>query len=770
MKKFLGLIALACLSGQFAYAQMGTVYYQPDTVVKVFGTGSDEKLLAGCGGFNSPQFAVGDLNNDGRKDLVIFEKGSAQIKTFINYGTPGNPDYKYRPAYAANFPTVNEFLKLADYNCDNVPDLIQRGYTGYSIWRGSYNTNNELTFTFYRDLYYYQQNNGWINAYSEPNDVPGMEDIDNDGDLDFLSFDITGGKIDWYRNMRVEDGLPCDSIRLRRQDACWGKSFQGFIRSYALGTSCYTPPFMLANNSDDEEAVSSSESTSKTTHTGNTICLLDADGDGDYDYLNGNVSFADIQYLTNGRVDYNHIRDTMIAQDTIWGANGIDLSNVQWPAAFWVDYDDDGDKDLVFSPHAEGAADNYKTITWYKNTVSDNAPNFVYQSDTLMVSETIDMGSHSHPVFYDYDKDGKPDLFIGADGFYQANGTLRGQIAYYKNISTTGNPSFELQTLNFANISSLNIPGATPAFGDLDNDGKDDMVLGHADGSVTFYRNDAASASVQPIWTMQTLTLKDNNSNNIDSGNAASPVIYDMDGDGKKDLVIGNKVGWLYYYKNVGTTAGTVVLQHQTSKLGLARTDRLNLLSGYSAPYIGRVDNSNVEYLVIGSNSGTLHLYTGFQGGNVTTAYTLLDTAYSSLNNTIPYYGGYRSAPAFADIDGDGSYEMMMGNVLGGVTIYRNIGPLHIPGTILSGANKQFSNVYPNPAKDQLFISWTNENVKNREDVTVSLYNAVGALVSQVTKTAADKKVEMQLTVSAGIYFCKVTIGSNTELHRVVIR
>src|SRR5690606_22679489 len=110
--------------------------------------------LGFAGGFNNPQFAMGDLNNDGKQDLVIFERGSEWIRTFVNTGTAGNPDYRYRPQYAKHFPQAREYLKLVDYNCDNIPDLIHRGNNGFSIYKGYYNTNNELSFNYYKDLFY----------------------------------------------------------------------------------------------------------------------------------------------------------------------------------------------------------------------------------------------------------------------------------------------------------------------------------------------------------------------------------------------------------------------------------------------------------------------------------------------------------------------------------------------------------------------------------------------------------------------------------------
>src|SRR4051794_29605989 len=88
--------------------------YQHDTAVKVYAYGR-EQTLAFCGGFNNPQFTMGDLNHDGLPDLVVYEPGNS-VRTFINEGTAGHPNYRYAPDYALKFPPAIDYLILADYN------------------------------------------------------------------------------------------------------------------------------------------------------------------------------------------------------------------------------------------------------------------------------------------------------------------------------------------------------------------------------------------------------------------------------------------------------------------------------------------------------------------------------------------------------------------------------------------------------------------------------------------------------------------------------
>ena len=66
----------------------------------------------------------------------------------------------------------------------------------------------------------------------------------------------------------------------------------------------------------------------------------------------------------------------------------------------------------------------------------------------------------------------------------------------FKNTGTFNQATFKLIMI-FANLSNLplntilNIPvaGVSPSFGDLDDDGDDDMILGDADGKLHFFEN-----------------------------------------------------------------------------------------------------------------------------------------------------------------------------------------------------------------------------------------------------------------------------------------
>lgn len=734
LKALCGILLMAGLAGGRAAAQSQGRVYVEDSAIRVQVGGADRQIAWG-GGFNSPQVSMADLNHDGLLDMVTFERSTSQVKTFINKGTPGNPSYSYMPRYAQNFPHswdsgIYDYLILADYNRDSIMDIFHHGCCGFTVWRGYYNSNNELAFRYFGVLKVTSPAFGTFAAFSQNSDIPGIGDLDGDGDLDFLAYNVIGRNVFLYKNCQEERHLPKDTIVVCYNENCWGSMFQYIERTYVLGVgNCDTTGITGCKT---------------TMHSGNTICMVDMDGDGDMDILDGSISYNDIQYLKNGRKEFLRPRDTVIAQDSTWQSGGRKAYMPVWPAAFWVDVDADGDKDIVISPHADGGSENYRTMALYRNNGSNAAPNFVYQHDTFMVDRSLDFGTASYPLSYDYNRDGRPDLLVGSDGYY-TSGVYRSRLAYYQNQVINGKATFVLQTLDLNGTSALNFEGAAPAVGDLDNDGKDDLVLGHVDGSLSFYRNTAASNSVQPVWTLSQIMLRSQANDTINVGYNAAPCIYDLNKDGKKDLIIGHQGGTLYYYRNTGGS-GQLRLQKITDTLGGVVANPANLFSGFSAPFIGRTDNLNTDYLLVGNDVGMIRRYTGFQNGNDTGSFVLADADYSYLDV------GARSTATVADYDGDGKMDMILGNYLGGLNLYRQ--NLVVSAAVAGADARQGFRLYPNPAGENISLEWLEPL---QEAAQCQIVDATGRVALVRTITAGTVAVTMPVAqLAPGMYQCVV--------------
>lgn len=94
---------------------------------------------------------------------------------------------------------------------------------------------------------------------------------------------------------------------------------------------------------------------------------------------------------------------------------------------------------------------------------------------------------------------------------------------------------------------------AAPACVDWDEDGEMDMLAGNQTGNVRLYLNDGGDSV--PVFS---------SFSNIASGGTAillyrnCPQVYDMNMDGKKDLLCGANDYSIYYYENTGTNASPV--------------------------------------------------------------------------------------------------------------------------------------------------------------------------------------------------------------------
>ena len=77
-----------------------------------------------AGGLNSCQFGKIDIDLDGIKDLVIFDRQGSRILPFINDGIPDSVSYTFHPELASLFPALHDWVYFYDYDCDGKEDIF----------------------------------------------------------------------------------------------------------------------------------------------------------------------------------------------------------------------------------------------------------------------------------------------------------------------------------------------------------------------------------------------------------------------------------------------------------------------------------------------------------------------------------------------------------------------------------------------------------------------------------------------------------------------
>lgn len=233
-------------------------------------------------------------------------------------------------------------------------------------------------------------------------------------------------------------------------------------------------------------------------------------------------------------------------------ADGSDIEVPGYSVPSFVDWNNDKLKDLVVG---QGGATKDGKVRVYLNVGTESEPEFsdyfYVQSNgsDLTCSASGCMGCF--PMVDYWDKDDRKDLLVGL-----ANGTIK----IYLNIGTDEEPTFDGGTLLKAGDDVIDVGSrATPTVVDWNNDGAKDMVVGAYDGKIHVFSNCGCSGIIPPDFSYSSssgdLVQEGRRNNLVVPGRRSSPVIMDLDGDGKKDILTGNTDGELLLYSNAATDA-----------------------------------------------------------------------------------------------------------------------------------------------------------------------------------------------------------------------
>jgi uncharacterized protein (DUF2141 family) len=232
---------------------------------------------------------------------------------------------------------------------------------------------------------------------------------------------------------------------------------------------------------------------------------------------------------------------------------------------------------------------------------------------------------------------------------------------------------------------------STPTFVDIDGDGDKDVFIGDFTGTISYYQNTGTAAV--PVFTMLTGTA--NPFDGVTVGHYSTPSFVDIDGDGDMDAFIGVDDGTIRYYKNTGTAAAPVF----TVQTGAANPLDIVDIGSYSIPSFVDIDGDGDMDAFIGAGDGTITYYKN-TGTTTAPAFIVQTGAANPLNGVDVLY---LSAPAFVDIDGDGDMDAFIGDLYGTISYYKNTGTATTPAfTEQTGAANPFDGVdvgyYSSPA------------------------------------------------------------------------
>lgn len=738
-KKYLHVVIsfFACTSSFGQYTLL------PDTSISVFENGF--KLdKAWAGGLDCPMYSAIDLNNDNVKDLFIFDHKTNRVLTFINANIPNTIRYIYAPGYASLFPSqLHDWALLYDYNNDGLPDIMTHGNGGIAVYRNNGFTPS-LSFSFITNQVntYYNFGSFFLsNIYASPLNVPTFNDMDNDGDMDILSFPLGGSYVEYHKNYAMDSLGTANAFLFYNIRVCWGYfALAATVQKAALPpgtiTSGYCPAYPASSPRISGGTNSKKETESTSLHSGNILLSVDMDGDTDKDILLGDILGPSLLYVENGGdIDSAYA----ISQDTLFPSYNVPVRMENIAAPYILDLDNDNKEELLVANYNSdifsGAGENYENTMLYQNVSPTAAKQFQYIKNTFMTDEMIDVGSGSHPVFFDVDADGLLDLLVASDFYYDTTSHLPAQISYYRNTGTSTNPQFNLITRDYMSLSTYNFLGLYLTFGDLDNDLDQDMVVGNNDASLTHFENTAGPGNpanfILATFNYQNISVGGNGMQSI-------PLLYDLNKDGLLDLVIGSRLGKLHYYRNTGSVANPV-FTFVTDTLGSVDVKNNSVL-GYSVPVL--FQNGGVTELLVGNYDGFIYRYTNIDN-NLGGSFTLSSNKYQNV------FEPQNCSPALADINNDGWRDIIAGNGAGGLRAYI--------GTLVSVSEASIPKpgfiFYPNPVGEILLLEF--EDTYAQTERTVTIYNVIGKKVIEVKTSDARVNLNVQQLMS-GSYVVSV--------------
>ncbi|MCF8366444.1 MAG: T9SS type A sorting domain-containing protein [Bacteroidales bacterium] len=686
---------------------------------------------AWAGGFNCPQFSEIDLNNDGKKDLVTFERNFyGVVKTFINTGNAGESVYKYDPSFRMFFPQMRNWMLLRDYNCDGKEDIFTSVPAGIAVYRNDSEGAN-LKFSQVTFLLIGEGLNGPGPVYVSPPDIPAIEDIDGDGDLDILSFNIVGSTVEYHKNLSMELYGNCSALEFELKNTCWGYFIEdNNNNNVTLFDTC-------------DVNVPNPEKSEK--HPGSSLLAIDLSGNGVKDILIGDINYPNLIMLTNGGTNTSAVMKDFSGS---FPPNTTPVNITMFPASYFLDADNDGLKDLIVAPNNPNTSENFNNVWLYKNVGDEMIPAFEFQKSNFLFDEMIDVGERSFPVFFDENSDGLSDIVAGNFGYFEEAGSYSSQLMLLRNTGTATDPAFEVVNADYSSLGQLGFNGIYPAFGDMDDDGDDDMISGDEDGSLHFFRNNGGSGNHADFILTEAFYF------GIDVGQSAKPQIVDINRDGLPDLLVGERSGTLNYFENSGTP-GQAVFTAAPSVEEFGNVDVMpDCCTGYSAPFM-TTDSLGRSILYVGSEQGMLYLFSNIDN-NLDGTFDKIDSLYTQTINL---------SISGADLDGDGFSEFVTGEFPGGIGFLKKGNPPSL-GISDNKMNENLVKVYPNPAKD--FI-----NIKLEKTIgnsTIQLSDIMGKAVLRESLIRGEHYKNLDISnLARGIYFLHINVGTNLITKKVVI-
>lgn len=279
----------------------------------------------------------------------------------------------------------------------------------------------------------------------------------------------------------------------------------------------------------------------------------------------------------------------------------VDLGVGLWAIPLPMDFDDDGDSDLIVSTNdvpynglyffenvgKEALLPGVKIGKGQKNiSVSHvngepivSIPGIQYQSfkrlrlqneTSIPYTQDFYSGRTNQWKFADYDGDNLTDLIFGVsdwqdygwDNAYDengiwTNGKIHGYIYWAKNVGTNGEPNYNEAIKVEADGSPINVYGCpSPNFADMDGDGDLDLITGEFLDRISYFENIGGRSN--PQYTNKGFLEIDGETLHLEL-QMLQVSVFDWDQDQDFDIIIGKEDGRVLWLEHLGMDSNNKV-------------------------------------------------------------------------------------------------------------------------------------------------------------------------------------------------------------------